>query len=126
MPIKLSQPSKQLATRLLRELDFEERLTGIRVIPMAGDKNVSIYSFRDLIEFLHVDLSYGYAKTSGSIGYMDLTKLIKSIEEVFGDKELAVAIREKVEKDNSYAERVWSIQVLLKERFKQCEEVAAV
>ncbi len=126
MAIKnLSQPSMELATGLLRELDFQERLVGVRMIPMAGEKNISIYSFRELVDFLHVDLEDGYAKTSGYIGYMDLAILEKSVREQFGDQELALAIREKVEKGKSYAERVWAIQELLEQRLKQCEEIIA-
>jgi hypothetical protein len=92
---------------------------------MGGEKHISLYRFQDLVDFLHVDLGDGPEKTSGSIGYMDLAGLAESIEAVFGDKELALVIKEEVARGSSYAERVRAIHGLLERRLKQCEKVVA-
>ena len=61
---------------------------------------------------------------SGSIGYIDPNKLEKWVGEVFGDKELAQAIGEKIREGNSYQERILPIRELMEQRLKQCKEIS--
>ena len=122
--IKLSEPSKELTTRLLSEITFKERLVGVYMHSMAGNIEESIYSFEEAVDLLHFDAGELRIRGSGSIGYIDLDELQKWVGDVFGDKELAEAIGEKIKEGSSYKERVLPIKVLMQQRLNQCKEIA--
>lgn len=121
--IQLSEPSKELAKRLLTLVGFKERLIGFKMTPMQGNMEESIYSFKDAIDLLWFDVGDLSVRTSGSIGYIDPGKLEKWVGEVFGDKELAEAIGKKAKEGSNYKERLEAIKPLMKQRLKQCREI---
>ena len=53
--VKLSEPSMELAEKLLREVGFEERVVGVKMTPRAGNRVSSIYSFEEVLGFLHTE-----------------------------------------------------------------------
>lgn len=122
--VKLSEPSKELATRVLGKVSFQERLIGTRMHSMVGNISESFYSFKEAAGFMYVDVVGGLVvRGSGSIRYINPEKLQKWVGEVFGDKELAEAIGEKIKEVSSYKERVRLIKGLMQQRLKQCEEI---
>ena len=124
--VRLSAPSIELATKLLTEVGFNERLVGVSMHPMAGNIEASIYSFEEATNFLHCDEGDLRIRNTGSIGYINLDELKKWVGEVFGDKELAETIGEKIEKGSNYKEQVEVIQTLMEQRLRQCEKIVGV
>ena len=122
---KLSEPSKELARRLLSEVDFEDRIVGVKIMWRAGNKVSSIYSFREAVDFLHTDsledlLSMG---TRSSIGFIDPDKLKRWVSDVLGDKELAEEMGKEIEKHNNYADMAKVIKQLMQQRLSQCRRM---
>ena len=81
----LSTPSRELASRILKEVKYEQRFAGTKMTPMAGNRLTSIYSFEEAVQFLHVDdlgdlMSMG---SGASIGYLNLKWLGRVDETVF-------------------------------------------
>jgi hypothetical protein len=120
--VKLSQPSMEMATRILTELGFKERLVGSQITEMAGEQEEYIYSFKEATDLLHCDVTG--LKGSGSIGYIEPNKLAEWIRSIFGDKELAQVIEEKIKEGSSYKDRAEAIRPLMEQRLKQCKEIA--
>ena len=123
--VGLLKPPKEIATKIVREVGFEERLVGVTMLPMAGTQVSSIYSFQEAVEFLHMDslqdlLAVG---SRSHIGYLDLDQLKTWVSEVFGDKELAERIDKEIQNSGSYAERVKVIKELMQERLSQCKDM---
>jgi len=121
--IKLSQPSKEMAKRLLTLVGFKERLTGTKMVAMAGDMRESIYSFKEAVSFLHFNVGVLTERGSGSIGYINPVELEKWVRDVFGDFELAEAIGEKTKENSNYKDQVEAIMPLMEQRLKQCKEI---
>lgn len=120
---KLTEPSKELAKRLLHtELGFDEQLIGIRLHPMAGSIECPIYSFPEAARFMHVDSLEVLASDGGKgqVNYIDLEVLQRWLSEVFGDTELSQAIEEVVEKTESFGEAASQVKELLEQRMVQC------
>jgi len=122
--IQLSKPSKELAIRILTRVSFQERLIGYKMMATTGNLEESIYSFKDAIDLLWFDVGELGVRTSGSIGYIDPVKLERWVGETLGDKELADAIGKKVKEYSNYREQVESIKPLMKQRLRQCQEIA--
>ena len=120
----LLKPSRELSVKLLSELNFQESIVGYKMHSMAGSTQNYLYSFEDVVNFLHFDAGDLNIRGSGSIGYIDLNKLQEWVAGVFGDKELAEAIGEKIKEGSSYKESVELIKPLMEQRLKQCEEIA--
>ncbi len=129
---KLSQPSRELATRLLRRVSFKERLIGFRSNPGPGDLEESIYSFEEASFFL----DGGDLTGMDWVNSIPFNALKKWVGETLGDKELALAIGEiasEVDKaPNPFQEVLKRIELippvkaLMKQRLEQCEEVLGI
>ena len=122
---KLPEPSKDVATRILSEVDFDHRLVGFDMKPRAGNTPMSLYSFTEATNFLHVDsfdeLTIPGAR--GSVGYIDLTALQNWVDSVMEDKDLATAIEETVRQHESYHDQANAVKELLAERLSQCRNM---
>lgn len=122
MAVKLSDVSRELATRLLSEVEFDDRLTGWQMRQMSGSEQRFIYGFQEALDFMKVP---GFEELfscgpGGSIGYLDFEELTKWIGEVLGDRELAEAISEVQAVASSYSEGVSQVGALMDQRLKQC------
>jgi len=124
--VRLSEPTKELATRLLSEVGFKERLVGVTMHPKAGNIGASIYSFEEAANLLHYDAGDLRIRGTGSIGYIDLYDLQKWVGGVYGDKELAETIGEKIKEGSSYKEQVEAIKPLMEQRLRQCKKIVGV
>jgi hypothetical protein len=123
--MKLSEPSKELAAKVLGKVGFHERLVGVRMTPMAGALQQPIHGFQEATNFLHID-SLDHVLAAGpraSVAYIDPTALKRWVGEVFGDTELAEAMGEAIEKCNSYVETIRPVRQLMEQRLNQCKAV---
>ena len=124
--VKLSEPSIELASRLLHEVGFETRLVGVKMHPMAGNRPTSIYSFEEAAHFLHME-SFEDVITVGShssVGYLELNQLKRWVSEVFGDKELSNEMGKEIEKSDSYMDTAKTVKRLMRQRLDQCKEIS--
>ena len=120
--INLPKPSRDVALRVMGEVGFEERLLGVKMRPMVGNQEHFVYSAKEVIEFLRMD-SVDDLLTTGSkayVGYIDPLVLKKWMAEVIGDKVLAEAIKEEMERLDNFKDQVTAIKMLISERFNQC------
>jgi hypothetical protein len=106
---KLEDPSRELATRILTEVDFEDRLCGFSLRERSGPIPVTMYSFEEVVSLLN-DL---YPR-------LDFRELEGWIRSVMGDTELAEQIAQAVKKGNNDQERTYLIRDLIEERLNQC------
>ncbi len=123
--MKLSQPSEELAARLVAKVGYEKRLVGVRMTPMAGVLEFPIYGLEEAVNFLQVD-SFEEVLAGGpraSIPYVDPNALKRWVEEVFGDTELAEALGDAIEEGTNYVETIRPIKGLMEQRLSQCKAV---
>lgn len=123
----LKMPSEELAARLLSEVEYDERLTGVNMNCLHGPSEVDLYSFATAGRFLYMDdLEMLHDPTSGaSLGYVDPKALVRWLEGTLGDHELAEAIDGAVAGLGSYLEMVTPMRQLMAQRLAQCEAVAS-
>ena len=120
--LSLPEPSRDVASRVVGEVDFEERLLGVKMRPMVGNQEHFIYSVKEVIEFLRMERVEDLL-TPGSkeyVGYIDTHILKKWIAEVIEDKDLAEAIKEEIERSDNFKDQVTAIKALITARFSQC------
>lgn len=128
--IKLSKPSKELATRLLGKVSFKDRLIGISGHPMGGEEEASLFRFADAVDFLHVseDAQRGF----GWWRFININALKKWVGETLGDTELAQAIGEitkeldtcpPLKREQKVQDLVFPVKALMKQRLEQCKEI---
>ena len=124
---KLSEPTMELAARILMEVGFHERIIGAKMAPMAGNRICSIYSFEEALDFLHMGSSDDILIRGkhSLVGYLDLEQLKIWVRDVFGDNALAEAIDKAVRKSSHYMGRVKSVKELMRQRLNQCKYIAA-
>ena len=126
--VKLSEPSMELATKLLGRV--KEYVWG--TADYAHDEGLGqrIFSFEEATEFLEVAV----ARHGDSVSYIEPNTLKKWVDESLGDTELAQAIEELI-KEKEYnncslilrihkeKELIIPFEKLLRQRFEQCEEL---
>jgi len=130
--IKLKEPTKELAGRLLGKVSFKDRINGVSRNLMAGDEIESIYSFGEATGFLTGDKK-DFSEKTGRVRFFDWSVLRKWIGETLGDNELAEAIEEKVrdyENCTDSIERYWKnlelikpVKELMEHRLGQSKEI---
>jgi len=121
--VRLSKPSRDVALRVVGEVCFEERLLGVKMMPMVGNQEHFIYTVKEVIEFLRME-PVEELLTTGSrsyVGYIDLQVLKKWVAEVIGDQGLAEAIDKEIETKENFTDRLAVIKALIAERFRQCK-----
>jgi hypothetical protein len=124
MTAELSAISHELAGRVLREVDFENCLTGWSMRQMSGSRQTFIYSLQELADFMKISkLDNPFSPGGGgSIGYVDMAELRTWIRDVFGDEDLAEAIEKADSGAESYAQSALEAGKLIRRRLKQCKE----
>jgi hypothetical protein len=108
---KLKDPSKDLATRILTEVDFEGRLNGFRLRERAGPVPVTLYSFEEVVSLLN-----------DPHPRLDFNELEGWVRRTMGDTELADRIAETIRIGRSDQERALHIRKLMEERLNQCRK----
>ena len=110
--INLNLPEKDLALRILSEVEFEDRVIGYRFHQRLGFMPVTLYSFDEIVGFLNFPMPV-----------IELELLAKWMEEIIKDKELAARIKEIDQKDISDQEKSISLRDLMQTRLDQCRTV---
>ncbi len=106
----LSAPNEDLTTRVLREVDFPQRLVGFRMRERLGAIQVSLYSFEEVVHLL-----------GDKCPYVNLQQLEQWIETVTEDSELAAAIAVAIQEETNDRDRMLRIKTLMAERLCQCK-----
>jgi hypothetical protein len=106
-------PTKELAKRILGEVDFQDRLIGHRMRKRMGPVPVSLYSFGEVVGLL-----------TEAFPQMDLDDLSMWVAEKIGDRELAWAIEEIGRKEMDDPEKLLHIRGLMAARLSQSRRVA--
>lgn len=109
----MKHPSKELAKRILSEVDFDNRFIGSKLRERSGPVKITCYSFKELLELMQDRLPG-----------VNLQHLEKWVKDVMGDEELANLILSITKTDESYINKVGKVRELMEERFEQCREVA--
>ena len=109
---KLKQPTKELASRILGEFNFEQRIVGYCLKNNKGFMQIPMYSFEEVVGFLNTP-----------IPYIEIDELEGWIREVMDDKELADIIRRQNEQDMPEMAKIFFIRDLMVQRLIQCKEV---
>jgi hypothetical protein len=108
---KLREPERDLATRVLNEVGFEDRLIGYRLRERAGAIMTPLYSFEEIVHLLN-----------DRFPQLNFNRLEKWIRDVMGDEELAARIKEAIEQKSNDHDRTHSIRILMGERLCQCKK----
>jgi len=109
---KLGDPSRELAMRVLTEVDFERRLNGFILRERAGALPVTMYSFEEVVSLLNDP----YPR-------VDFNELEGWTRETMDDMELAEQIAEAVRIGHSDQDRLQHIKKLMEERLNQCKKL---
>ena len=120
--VSLTEPSRDVALRVVGEVGFEDRLLGVKMRPMVGNQEHFIYSVKEVIEFLRMEPVEDLL-TPGSrsyVGYIDLQVLKNWMAEVIRDQGLAEAIENALEIKDNFKDQVAEIKALIADRFNQC------
>ncbi|GEM_PF-1808743 len=124
---KLSKPSLELATKVLSELEYADRLNGYRMSPAVGNARHSLFSFQEATNFLKIgdigDLMIKGGSTS--IAFINPQELRTWVDRVYGDQELVAALDELLATEASLAEKISTMKQLMKERLDGCHAVLA-
>ena len=106
---KLSVPSHELVSRILREVDFNDRLIGSNLHERAGVKTIPLYSLHEL-----------YMLLNRSYPQIDVHKMESWIRTVIRDEELAAGIKTIMEQPGSDLEKLMHMRDLIGLRLVQC------
>ncbi len=104
----LSKPSRKLASRIVNEVGFEDRIIGYRLRERTGPLAMTLYSFEEVVTFLR-----------DPFPRMNFQALQSWINDVMGDGELAEKVKTVIKEKPDGAERVQLVRDLMEERLGQ-------
>jgi hypothetical protein len=105
----LSAPSRELVSRISREVDFNDRLIGSNLHERTGVKTISLYSLHEL-----------YMLLNRPYPQIDLHKTENWIRMVIKDEELAAQIKTITDQTGSDLGKLLHIRELIGVRLSQC------
>jgi hypothetical protein len=108
-------PTRELARKILGEVDFQDRLIGHKMRMRMGPVPISLYSFEEVVRFLTED-----------IPQMDLDALQAWVGEKIGDKDLARAIEEIGRRELDEPEKLLHIRGLMTARLGQSRRIGSL
>jgi len=108
---KLSEPDRNLVSRVLQEVGFAKRIVGYQVRERSGPMAKSLYSFTEVCNFLH-----------DQFPVLRFEELIRWLKVVMKDEELAFKVAEAVGQGHNDYERTRLIRELMEERLMQCKK----
>jgi len=110
----LSEPGKDLISRVTNKVHFEDRLVGYRVRERAGAFRTTAYSFEEVVHLLN-----------DKFPQLSFKQLEEWIRMVIRDEELADGIMESIDQGKSDIERISRVRMLMTERLCQCKKAAS-
>ena len=108
-------PTRELATKILGEVAFQDRLIGHKMRKRMGPVPVSLYSIEEVLRFLSEDTPQ-----------MDLDDLHVWVRDKIGDKDLARAIDEISRKEMDDPEKLMHIKGLMAARLGQSRRIGSL
>jgi hypothetical protein len=108
---KLHNPERDLISKITGEVGFQDRLVGYRNGERFGSMRTSLYSFREVVDFL-----------GDRFPQLPLEELEAWVRCTMGDEELAERISDAVREEPTDYARTCRIRDLMRERLSQCEE----
>ncbi len=108
---KLSEPDRNLVSRVLQEVGFAKRIVGYQVRERSGPMAKALYSFAEVCDFLH-----------DQFPVLRFEELIRWLKVVMKDEELAFKVAEAVGQGHNDYERTLLIRELMGERLMQCKK----
>jgi hypothetical protein len=108
----LATPSRELALRILDEVDFEDRITGSSLHVRAGVRTLSLYSLEDTFRLLKEPYPY-----------IDLDQLEGWIRTVIKDEELADKVKTVIAQKLNEQNTINLIRDLVGIRVIQCKQL---
>ena len=108
----LKKPGRDLAQRVLGEVEFSKRLVGYRIKPNKGMMEIPMYSFQEVVGLL-----------SSPMPYLPTDELVGWINDAMGDRELADAVKKQAEQNLPVPAKLAGIRDLLVKRLLQCRMV---
>ena len=108
----LSNPTKKLASRILSEVNFDQRIEGFRLRERAGILAVQLYSFSEVVGFL-----------SDPFPRIDFTALADWVLRVMEDPELSEKINDVTALSASDLEKTRQIRDLMGIRLIQSKKI---
>ena len=105
----LNNPTNELASRIMTEVDFDSRLIGFSPHPRLGVPEVALYSFEEVLGFLSLPLNQ-----------LDFEKLEEWLRTEMKDDELADEISRAASIDMAHDKKNLAVAELLAIRFAQC------
>jgi hypothetical protein len=107
---QLSEPSEELAARILARVSFDDRFVLTMLHPHTGPLPLPAYGFQEVVNLLNAPgLQF------------DLKALAKWVEKVMGDEELAARTLEAI--DEGPQKKALLAKALMQERLEQCRAV---
>ena len=110
----LSEPGKDLISRVTSKVRFEDRLIGYRMRERAGAFRTTAYSFEEVVHLL-----------KDKLPQLNLKQLAEWIRTVIRDEELADGIMESIDHGKSDLERMSHVRMLMAERLCQCKKAGS-
>ncbi|MBI5443102.1 MAG: hypothetical protein HY900_18040 [Deltaproteobacteria bacterium] len=104
----LSTPTVALATKLLEEVGFDDRLIGYRLRERMGAVSATLYSFAEVVALLH-----------DSCPRIDFARLEAWVRDVQGDRELADRMKECLADASHEREKLLRLRTWMDERLAQ-------
>lgn len=121
--LNLKKPSKEQAKNDLREVEYDDRISGIKMHSMAGNQRHPLNSLEEVYKFIDIGNPSELLKPGGStINYIAPKILTKWIKEVIGDEELADKISENLSEKSNFKEKSKVIQETIGKRLYQCQQ----
>ncbi len=107
----LSAPPKKTVSRILNEVEFQDRLIGASLHERAGSMPISLYSFEEVFVLLN-----------SRNPRIDFNQLETWIRDVMEDGELADRIKKALEHEQSDRDKSLLIRDLMGLRLIQCRQ----
>ncbi|MCP4108526.1 MAG: hypothetical protein GY749_23760 [Desulfobacteraceae bacterium] len=104
----LSEPSFSLATNLLREVGYDDRLEGCLMREHSGQIPVTVYNFEEAVRFL-----------SDTFSLVDIAELVNWVRKAIGDKELSEKIEDAVRDEPCTMSGIRMASELMAQRLEQ-------
>ncbi|MHB0975797.1 MAG: hypothetical protein ACYC1U_01225 [Candidatus Aquicultorales bacterium] len=129
MGFELTEPSKEMAEQVLREIEtFDERLEVHKSTANAGNSVLYIYNLEDLVDSLVVSSREDLASRSSraAIVFVPPEELLDWLGEKLGDKELQLAVAQAIELAEYPNDLIRRVKEVLEYRLRQCQAVLYV
>lgn len=121
--LQLSVVTKEMAEKLIEEVQFEDRLVGVMMSGTAGNQNRSLYSLEEVVSFIQpVSVEFLSQRGKGTMNYVNIEDLLHWIRNVYKDKELADIIEKEMIKENSVMGKLNIARHYIQERLNQCKQ----